>query len=483
MVAVQKKPETQLATDERKAANLDLCLKSLIIFVLLDDQINSVINCLTVKSTWVDLILYHEGPYDVKESRVMDLKLCYNTFKFKEGKSLTQNFIKYQALMKELVNDGIKLSKLEINTGFINGLPKKWLSLCQSLRNTNRVKDSELASLFGKLKYEENLIDNIYETKKNKSPVSTTPLSTTFFSTSIVQDFQDSPDDEKDIRSSHEYLNDLEEEYQERALLAKQTKDFEAKCHKVKAKLALLSSSALIRSSSSGKNKGLITETYDWDTEEVSFDENEVTEVKVLMALTDEERVSVGKESAKNGKWTKISVKKGNESSVCVTLLLLLKMLDSVEPISELKTIKSILKSKSTFKDETLKEPSSAPARDKSSLASKTNSALAGKLKNVKMEDDPPLAIGESSLRSRPSRPSVSFPSCIHCGYNNHNSNDCAYYPTCEICGSYDHDTHGHNRIISLRRGINPRNPQHVTKNCETCGSNVHTTSDHNEIK
>ncbi|GKB42293.1 hypothetical protein Tco_0887235, partial [Tanacetum coccineum] len=49
-----------------------------------DEQINSVINCLTTKSTWDDLILYHEGPSDVKESRVMDLKLCYNAFKFKE---------------------------------------------------------------------------------------------------------------------------------------------------------------------------------------------------------------------------------------------------------------------------------------------------------------------------------------------------------------------------------------------------------------
>nr|GEV52119.1 retrovirus-related Pol polyprotein from transposon TNT 1-94 [Tanacetum cinerariifolium] len=90
---------------------------------------------------------------------------------------------------------------------------------------------------------------------------------------------------------------------------------------------------------------------------------------------------------------------------------------------------------------------------------------------------------GESSSRSRPSRPSVSFPSCIHCGYNDHHSNDCLYYPTYEICGSYEHNTHGHNRIISLRRGINPRNPQHVTKNYETCGSNVHTTLDHNDIE
>ncbi|GKB27076.1 hypothetical protein Tco_0866477 [Tanacetum coccineum] len=89
----------------------------------------------------------------------------------------------------------------------------------------------------------------------------------------------------------------------------------------------------------------------------------------------------------------------------------------------------------------------------------------------------------ESSSRSRPTRLAIPFPSCIHCGYNDHKSDDCVYYPICEICESDDHDTHGYNRIISLRRGIKPRNPQHVTKNCKTCGSNVHTISDHNDIE
>ncbi|GJW39028.1 retrovirus-related pol polyprotein from transposon TNT 1-94, partial [Tanacetum coccineum] len=120
MTTGQRKPEGQWTRDERKAANLDQRLKSLIMSTLLDDQMNFVINCLTIKSTWDDLILYHEGPSDVKESKVMDLKLCYNTFKFKEGKSLTQTFTRYKALMNELVNDGIKLSKLERNTDFIN---------------------------------------------------------------------------------------------------------------------------------------------------------------------------------------------------------------------------------------------------------------------------------------------------------------------------------------------------------------------------
>ncbi|GKA53096.1 retrovirus-related pol polyprotein from transposon TNT 1-94 [Tanacetum coccineum] len=637
---------------------------------------------------------------------------------------------------------------------------------------------------------------------ERKLNVPATPLSTAFFSTSIVQDSQDSPDDEKDTRSSQEYMNDLEEEYQARALLAKSkrffkkgtqrfssakatdqtechkcgkkghfardcwsktsvpsyqspfqpkllhssehkpeprhTKDFEAKYNKVKAKLALLSSSASAPSSSSGKNKGLIAESYDWDEEEVSSDDNEVPEVIALMALADEERVSVSKESARNGKWIKISMKKvhtlleikdnddrksfldylcidlnyveeqrynlmskhknhvqeeqllvlkqakldlftiqhvnteilkenqnlrnelkeltfiteswlnsSNKVNQCISeqiptqkkkilgidqltedtsssglkdpvfvkssvdnseVLITgsnkpklseaedstlsnhdtgkqplppLKKLTGAEPVSGPKTIKSILKLKSTFRAETLKgitinEPSSAPARgNKSSSVSKTNSALVGKLKNMKI-DDPPLAIvmkelnelklqirknkssyfrnknsqqvppnalqnkyetqfkmnyelcgqnnhlsencygvlfckkykrtnhrtcnhtefmssvninqyhtdqGESSSRSKPARPTIPFPSCIHCGYNDHKYDDCVYYPICEICGSYDHDTHGHNRIISLRRGIKPRNPQHVTKNYETCGSNVHTTFDHNDIE
>ncbi|GJU65524.1 retrovirus-related pol polyprotein from transposon TNT 1-94 [Tanacetum coccineum] len=341
MAAGQRKPEVQWTRDERKAANLDQRLKSLIMFVLSDDQMNSVVNCLTAKSTWDDLILYHEGPSDVKESRVMDLKLCYNTFKFKEGETLTQTFTIYKALMNELVNDGINLSKLEINNGFINGLPKKWLIIMKH--------------------------------KKRSLLCLQRPLSTAFFSTFIVQDFQDSPDDEEDTRSSHEYLNDLEEEYQERDLLAKSkrffkkgtqrfssakatdqteyykcgrtghfardcfaktsvssyqspfhskqvsssmhkpelrhTKDFEAKYNKVKAKQAFLNSSASPFKSTMVKNKGLIAEAYEWDKEEVSSNDIEMVEVKVLMALAEDNDV-VSKEGVRNGEWVKIYMRK-----------------------------------------------------------------------------------------------------------------------------------------------------------------------------
>ncbi|GJX92758.1 hypothetical protein Tco_0347344 [Tanacetum coccineum] len=112
-----------------------------------------------------------------------------------------------------------------------------------------------------------------------------------------LQDFQDNPDDEVGTRSSHEYLNDLEEEYQVRALLAKSKRFF---------KKGTQSSSA---SPLMVKNKGLIAKAYEWDEEEVSSDDNEMVKVKVLMALA-EENDAVNKEGTKNGEWVKISTRK-----------------------------------------------------------------------------------------------------------------------------------------------------------------------------
>nr|GEY54810.1 hypothetical protein [Tanacetum cinerariifolium] len=150
----------------------------------------------------------------------------------------------------------------------------------------------------------------------------------------LYLDFQDSPNDEEDIRDSQEYLNDLKEEFQERSVLAKSKMFFKnrsqrfsgakgidetnatnvANYNKVKAKLALLSSSTLIRKSSMVKNKGLVVEAYEWDEEQVSLDDNEMVEVKVFMELADDESIAVSKESARNGEWVKILMKKEHPS-------------------------------------------------------------------------------------------------------------------------------------------------------------------------
>nr|GEX22521.1 retrovirus-related Pol polyprotein from transposon TNT 1-94 [Tanacetum cinerariifolium] len=413
---------------------------------------------------------------------------------------------------------------------------------------------------------------------ENKSLVSTTPFSTAFFSTFVVQESQDTPDDEKDTRSNHEYLNDLEEEYQARSLVAKSkrffkndtqrfssakatdqtechkcgkkchfardcwsktlvpsyqspflqktlsssqhkpelrpTKDFKAKYNIVKAKLALLSSSASASKAAIIKNKGLIVESYEWDEEKVSSDDNEIVEVKVLMALA-EENNSVSKEGARNAYDIKVSIldvertwsfeaegfilpnhnagrilpaesqrnttnpsvvitdslatdcdssyNSADEFVVCSTPLPPLKKLDGAEPISGPKTIKSILKSKSIFKAKTLKgviinESSSAPAKDnESSSASKVNLAPAGKLKSVKIKYDPPLAIVMKELNNL----KLQF-------FKNQSS--------------YSRNTQPQ-QDISLEREINLRNLQHAFKRCEAYGSSTNTTTDHYGIE
>ncbi|GJU94968.1 retrovirus-related pol polyprotein from transposon TNT 1-94 [Tanacetum coccineum] len=58
------------------------------------------------------------------------------------------------------------------------------------------------------------------------------------------------------------------------------------------------------------KNKFIVAETFDWDEEEVSDDEEE-TQVKVLMDLADDE-LSVGKNHERNDEWIDITMKKVN---------------------------------------------------------------------------------------------------------------------------------------------------------------------------
>ncbi|GJZ04710.1 hypothetical protein Tco_0537985 [Tanacetum coccineum] len=289
-------------------------------------------------------------------------------------------------------------------------------------------------------------------------------------------------------------MNDLEMEFHERALLAKSKRFFK---------------------------KGLVAEAYKWDEKEVSSDDNEMVEVKVLMALADDESGAVGKESVRNGKWVKISIRNeqrnnlvikhrdiiqelnaskekllelkqakldfltmqhciseqipnqkrkilgvdqltedpssseqkdlvfvknlvddtkvsipnverpwlsktkrfnfpnhdtvvdydsAEESSlICKTPLPPLEKLAGAERVSGPKTIKSILKSCSTIKTDTLKgviinEPtnSSALAKGNKNVSiSKKGSASASKLKNVKTEDDIPLSIVMKELNDQ----------------------------------------------------------------------------------
>ncbi|GKB68571.1 hypothetical protein Tco_0929983 [Tanacetum coccineum] len=46
----------------------------------------------------------------------------------KSTESLSQTYTRYKTLLNEIANDGVNLSKHEINVGFVNSLPEKWLT-------------------------------------------------------------------------------------------------------------------------------------------------------------------------------------------------------------------------------------------------------------------------------------------------------------------------------------------------------------------
>ncbi|GJV06636.1 retrovirus-related pol polyprotein from transposon TNT 1-94 [Tanacetum coccineum] len=247
------------------------------------DILESVISCETAKDTWTDLVYSFEGPSDTKKNRILDLKLEYQTFRAKTSKTLSQTYTRYKTLLNELANDG---------------------------------------------------------------------------------DFQENSNDEAHKRTSEEYLRDLDIEFHERALLANlkhfikrknkflsQKANQDTECYKCGKKghfardffsktyepsyksptsysslvskgfqpkftPKLIQSSQHAQSSQAepkrlqDRNKGLVAETFDWDEEEVS-DDKEETQVKVLMALADDE-LSVGKNHDRNGEWIDITMKKVN---------------------------------------------------------------------------------------------------------------------------------------------------------------------------
>ncbi|GKB01274.1 hypothetical protein Tco_0829318 [Tanacetum coccineum] len=79
------------------------------------------------------------------------------------------------------------------------------------------------------------------------------------------------------------------------------------------------------------------------------------------------------------------------------------------------------------------------------------------------------------------------FPPCTHYGLNDHHPDDFLNYPTCEICGSYDHSTSRHNHVILIREGVLVESSQYressVGVSCTTYGSNVHSTTNHNDCE
>nr|GEY59269.1 hypothetical protein [Tanacetum cinerariifolium] len=377
-------------------------------------------------------------------------------------------------------------------------------------------------------------------------------------------------------------MNDLEEEYQKRALLAKSkrffkrtsvlsyqspfqpkllhssehkpkprhTKDFKAKYNKVKAKLALFSSSASAPTSPSDKNKGLIAESYDWDEKEVSSDNNDVTEVKALTALANEERVFVGKESATNEQRNNLMSKHRNlveELNTCKEQLLVLKQA-KLDLLTMQHVNTKILKENQNLRNK-LKELTSI-TEAWLNISSKVNKCISKQIPTQKkkiLEIDQltedtsssrlkdPMFIKSSADNSKVSITGSNKPKLSEAEDSTMSSHDTGKHPLPPLekltgvepvfrpktiksilkskstfkaetlkddpplaivmkelnevklqisknKSSYFKNKNSQQDYFS-KKGIKPGNPQHVIKNRETCGSNVHTAFDHNDIE
>ncbi|GKB01841.1 retrovirus-related pol polyprotein from transposon TNT 1-94 [Tanacetum coccineum] len=161
----------------------------------------------------------YEGPSNTRDTKIAALRLKFNAFKALEGEKVNGTFTRLTCLLNDLENNDVIIPQAEVNATFVNRLPRKWLSMNQTQRDNNSIKNDSLATLYGKYNYEEGLIDQIYELETQRFTIRASS------SKALISNnqFQDSDSDvEEDLRNSSEFIADLKAEYHERDLLANQ---------------------------------------------------------------------------------------------------------------------------------------------------------------------------------------------------------------------------------------------------------------------
>nr|GEV08036.1 hypothetical protein [Tanacetum cinerariifolium] len=278
------------------------------------------------------------------------------------------------------------------------------------------------------------------------------------------KDFQENFDDEVNERSNEEYLRDLDVEYQERALLAnskrfiKRRNNFSGQkvneyteCYKCGNKghfardcfskiynpsyqspLNNFSSVSkgfqpkftpkLIQSSLNSNCQTNPKFQKDYKAERSLWDE-EVTQVKVLMALADDE-LTIGKSHARNYEWVDITIRKVNT---------LLSMDEDADWQNYLKYIDIDLKE--LLQAQRILYCMICKRKDHKTSDHKMYNASLNRSENYKAQPYQYASTSKQIVKAK-AKP---FPPYTHYGFNDHTPDDYRNYPECEICGSYDH--------------------------------------------
>nr|GEV65416.1 hypothetical protein [Tanacetum cinerariifolium] len=310
MIVSNRKAESQWNANGRKTANLDQRLKSLIMSVLPDDQMNFVNNCKTIKATWEDMIIYHEGPSDVKESR-----------DFQDSLDDEDDTKRSQEYMNDIEEEFHERSLLTSPEGSSKGGPKGSVRK-RKMMKLNAINVGGKKPKLRPTKY--------FEAKYNKVKAKLTLLSSSA-STSISSIAKN----KGLVAEKYEWdKEDMSSDDNEMV--------------KVKVLMALVDDENIVVCKESARNgverpwlsKSEGFNLLDHDIGKILPAESQVKVTDLLFIVTNS---SVSDYDS------------ANESLVCSTSLPPLEKLVGAESVSGPKTIKSIMNSNSKFKTETLK--------------------------------------------------------------------------------------------------------------------------------
>ncbi|GKE16313.1 retrovirus-related pol polyprotein from transposon TNT 1-94 [Tanacetum coccineum] len=545
------KRQNQWSNAKSRLANQDKRLKRIIIG---NDVMKSFIKYKTEKEMWIKLCLAYEGPSDTRDTKIAALRLKFNAFKALEGEKVNGTYTRLKCLLNDLENNGVIISQSEVNATFVNSLPRKWLSMNQTQRANNSIKNDSLAALYGKYHYEEGLIDDIYTDSDVEEDNKTSnefmadqkrfykrsgrvgsarkPMDKskeTCFACGKLGHFQKDcpsnktstpsyPSSNTSFNKPKPYTPSFTPNTSQNSSISQ--KDYKGKYKGLKAEMVVLSQR--IDELTKGKdnkgkgdkrksNKGLVGESFDWDDEFVSLEDEGTTNFKALMAIADDEP-SVGKGDARSGQWVDITMKKRNnlvnkfnalkqdlalhKSELCNlknTVSINCSLQNEVirvnleneslnDEISDLKkgkgrkkenNAKEVLLTKadvSTSESAPMITSDSEDDSDNQNALPSTEQLLLTLMEEVKgiknqilIPLDTPSSVSQASSSKTPKQ-KVWYGPCKNCRMKNHLSDDCYSKPKCSTYDSCSHTTKEHTEQTTVRKSLNNLKGQSTSK-------------------
>ena len=107
------------ATANAKAMNMLFC-------ALDKNEFNRVSICKTGYEIWNTLRVTHEGTTKVKQSKISMLKNQFQTFRMKQGESISEMYSRFQDIHHSLIALGVTYSEPDVVSKILNSLTDEW---------------------------------------------------------------------------------------------------------------------------------------------------------------------------------------------------------------------------------------------------------------------------------------------------------------------------------------------------------------------